>query len=192
MGKLKNENKKTLEWIFISILILITIIILTIFVKTKIKSNEIPSIFGYKPFVIMSGSMENELMEGDLALIKKVDVKELKVNDIIAFKDQDNYVVTHRIIKISNKNGKRSFITKGDNNNVKDTLVVKEENIEGIYKFKIKEFGKVVLFLQQPSTLLISLAIIIIGTMFIIVIDNIKLSKKERRELEELRKLNKE
>lgn len=185
---MKLKVGKIVEYIFICILILIVILMGIIFIKTKTNPEKIPSIFGYKPFIVMSGSMETELYKGDLVFIKNIKTSDLKEGDIIAFKDEDNYVITHRIVKAVNQNGNMEFITKGDSNNTNDNWKVTEEKVEGIYKFKISNLGSFVLFMQQPSTLIITLAIIIIGGLAFIVIDNEKLSEAERKELEEFRK----
>ena len=183
---------KTLKYLGYILLILLVMIFIWIFIQTKIKPNEIPSIFGYKPFIVLSGSMETEIYKGDLVIVKDIDASKLKKNDIIAFSDEDNYVVTHRIVNIVKKeNGKLEFITKGDNNNEEDSGTVKFEDVEGIYVKKISGFGNVILIMQKPITLGIILAfIILIGALWITSGNN-KLSKEEKIELERLRKTNK-
>ena len=183
-----NKVLMVLKYILLGILAFLAIICISVFIQTKINSDKIPSIFGYKPFIVLSGSMETELYKGDLAIIKKVDVNTLKENDIIAFREDKNYVVTHRIVNVIDNNGKTEFITKGDNNNTNDEGSVKLDYIEGKYVSKIKGLGNVLLVLQKPVTLFIVLAIIIIFGFLWIAIDNNKLSKDEREELEQLRK----
>ena len=182
---------KVLGYIVISVLVLLVILIGIVFVQKKTNPDEIPTILGYKPFIVLSGSMETELYKGDLAIVKNVDVNDLKVNDIIAFKDTDNYIVTHRIVEIIKDNGVTKFVTKCDNNNIKDSGYVEEDNIEGIYINKISGFGNVLLFMQKPSTLIVTLIIIAVGETIFILIDNSKLSLSDRKELEEYRRANK-
>lgn len=91
--------KKILSSLIIIILLIIVLISGIVFINSKKNPNEIPSIFGYEPFVVLSGSMETEIYKGDLVIVKKVEAKDLKENDIIAFRDDDNYVVTHRIVE---------------------------------------------------------------------------------------------
>lgn len=180
--------KKILNILVIIILVGIVILSGIVFINSKKNPNEIPSIFGYKPFVVLSGSMETEIYKGDLVIVKKIDAKDLKENDIIAFRDDENYVVTHRIVEKTENNGNIQFITKGDNNNIKDDGYVVASQIEGIYKFKIAGLGNVVMFMQRPSTLIITLVLIFAGGIAFIAIDNNKLSADERKELEEYRK----
>ena len=175
---------KIIKYFLITVLTFIALICMWVFVQTLTKPNEVPSIFGYKPFIVLSGSMETELYRGDLAIVKEVDVNSLKENDIIAFKDKDNYVVTHRIVKIE----KDKFITKGDNNNKVDSDPVSKSKIEGLCVYKISGLGSVLLVLQKPITLVIIIGIIIMVGIVWITIDSNKLSIEERKELEQLRK----
>ena len=177
-----------LKYCVLAVLIFLASIFVWIFIQTKISPDKIPSIFGYKPFIVLSGSMESELYRGDLAIVKNINADALKKKDIIAFRDEENYVVTHRIIDVINNNGEIAFVTKGDNNNAKDSGIVKAKNVEGIYISKISGFGNVLLVMQKPITLIITLIIIaVIGTLWIMLGNN-KLSKEEKLELERLRK----
>lgn len=91
--------KRILSMLLIVVSVIILLISGIVFIKSKKNQDEVPSIFGYKPFIVLSGSMATEICKGDLVIVKKVDAKELKENDIIAFRDNENYVVLHRIVK---------------------------------------------------------------------------------------------
>ena len=180
---------KVLKYLGFIILASLAFIFIWVFIQTKIRPNEIPSVFGYKPFIVLSGSMETEIYEGDLALVKVIDANKLKVNDIIAFRDDEKYVVTHRIVEIIKDNdGEVAFVTKGDNNNAKDEGTVKLKDVEGIYVKKISGFGNVILVMQKPVTLAITLVIIVLIGLLWISSSNNKLTKEEKLELERLRK----
>ena len=88
--------------IFLPILIINTILI----IKSYTNPNEAPNVFGFKPFIVLSGSMEPTIMTGDIAIIKSCNKDELKEGDIIAFRNGTS-VITHRIIEISEKNGEK-------------------------------------------------------------------------------------
>lgn len=187
---MKSENisfGKILSWIFISILVFIVIIIGIVFIQTKLKPDKVPSIFGYKPFIVLSGSMETEIYKGDLVVVKNVDENELKKDDIIAFRDKEDYVVTHRIVEVIN-DGEVKFVTKGDNNNISDVGYVTLDNIEGVYVFKLSGVGNILLILQKPITLMFIIVIIFIGGFLWIAYDKGKMSKSDREELENYRR----
>ena len=130
-----NKNSKIMHSIekIISILIYIIIIPiiifnLTIMIKSYINPTEIPDFFGLKSFVIVSESMESTIMKGDAIFIKKVNQDELKINDIISFHNKDE-IITHRIVKVIEENGKTKYITKGDNNRREDKEHITYEKI---------------------------------------------------------------
>ena len=179
---------KVLKYIGLSILILLAVTFAYIFIQSKVFPDKVPSLFGYKPFIVLSGSMETELYKGDLAIVKRIDPKELKVQDIIAFREEKNRVVTHRIVEINTENGEVRFTTKGDNNNKNDDGFVKFDQVEGRYVCKIKGLGSVVLVMQKPLTLITILGLIVIFGVLWIVLGNNKLSAEERKELDQLRK----
>ena len=159
--------KKVLKSILIVILVLILMINLTVLIKGKIFKNKVPSIFGYKPFIVMSGSMENVFESGDLIITKVVDTDSLKKGDIIAYRDSGNTITTHRIYKEVKRKGKTCFETKGDINNSKDSGIVCAKKVEGKYIKKIPKLGGALLFLQEPIGFVIMMVLIVIICLLI-------------------------
>ena len=115
-----------------NIIILIILVILAILFAI--------GIFPIKPIAIATGSMEKELMVGDVAIIQKVDAKDIVVGDIIEY-TEDNHSVVHRVIQKKQVNGIYYFITKGDNNNTADSGYVTEKQVIGKVIFKIRYIG---------------------------------------------------
>jgi signal peptidase len=76
--------------------------------------------------MILSGSMENELMTGSTVIVKKT--KDVKENDIIFFITKDGTPVIHRYIA-TDEAGK--FITKGDANPKEDLEKVELDQVQG-------------------------------------------------------------
>ena len=140
----KKWYQKFSNWLFILVLlILIPILAANIYIMIQANSNKdkVPDVFGYKPFIVLSGSMETKIHVGDLIITKLVDPKTLKEKDVIAFRDEENTVTTHRIIEIVEKDGEKYFITKGDNNDSQDQNMVSYDDVEGIYITRIPGFG---------------------------------------------------
>ena len=167
-----------------------------ILINSYAKPNEVPSFFGWKPFIVLSGSMETQILPGDVVVVKEIDAKKLKENDIIAFKDDDNIVITHRIIEIiKDENGNTKYKTKGDNNNDEDDRFVRPEQIEGIYKFRIGKLGNLALFVQTPVGMVICISIPLILLLLLQWKESLKegkVKKDTQKEIEELRKQNEE
>lgn len=97
-------------------------------------------LFPLKPVVILSGSMKPTLKEGDLLIIKKCNINEVKPNDIIEF-NKGKYNVVHRAIKVVNNNNDINLITKGDNNTNEDDFLITNENLRGCFSIKIPYVG---------------------------------------------------
>ena len=188
--------KKILTSIIMIILCSILFVSGVILINSYIKPNEVPSFFGWKPFIVLSGTMETQIMTGDVAVVKKIDANELKENDIIAFKDDDNIVITHRIIEIiKDENGNTKYKTKGDNNNDEDDGFVRPEQIEGIYKFRIGKLGNLALFIQTPVGMVVCISIPLLLLLLLQWKESLKegkVKKDTQKEIEELRKQNEE
>lgn len=154
--------KKILYYILFLVIVLPFLIFnLTLIIKSKLYPDKIADFMGYKPFIVMSGSMETTINIGDLVIVKKVNSSSIHIGDIIAFKN-GNIVISHRVKEIINDSGTYKFKTKGDNNNVADDFIVNSDAIEGIFVNKIPGLGSILLFLGKPIGLLMVILVIII------------------------------
>lgn len=157
----KNNKMKKFANILFLILLSIIAIFCTIIIAEKIFcKDKTPSLFGYKNFIVLSGSMEPQLSVGDIVFIKET--TDIKVNDIITFRI-DNGEVTHRVIEIRDEDGEKLYKTKGDANNSEDDELVKLSDIEGKYIFKIAWLGNIILFLKTKIGIGLLIAVLIIG-----------------------------
>lgn len=169
---------KVIKMFFISILVLLVTINVILVFKTIFRPKEIPGIFGYKPLIVLSGSMSPTFNYGDLIVIKDVDKNTLEVGDIVSFKDNKKNITTHRINGISSI-GKNCFKTKGDSNNTKDLGIVCYKDIEGKYLYRIVGLGSVILFIQSPIGFIILMSLIIMICIYVYLSEPKK--KKEKK-----------
>ena len=154
--------KKILYYVLFLVIVLPFLIFnLTLIIKSKLYPDKIADFMGYKPFIVMSGSMETTINIGDLVIVKKVNSSSIHIGDIIAFKN-GNIVISHRVKEVINDSGTYKFKTKGDNNNVTDDFIVNSDAIEGIFVNKIPGLGSILLFLGKPIGLLMVILVIII------------------------------
>lgn len=158
------------------ILIPILVINLWIMFQSKTDSDKVPSVFGYKPFIVLSGSMESDIHKGDLIITKKTDPSKLDIGDVIAFRDAENTITTHRIIEIVVNGGENYFITKGDNNSTQDLNLVALDDVEGIYVGRIPGIGSMMDSLSKPTTIMI----LVVGITIIFIIGFMISTKKQR------------
>ncbi|MBR3760739.1 MAG: signal peptidase I [Ruminococcus sp.] len=140
------------------ILVPILIINITLIIKSHTNKDDVPKIGGYCPLIVLTGSMEPEIKDGDLIIVKQIDGDDVKVGDVISFFDPEstsNSVLTHRVTEIVEENGSLSFRTKGDANNTEDKMAVPEDELVGIYKSRIPGAGNVAMFMQSTAGLVI-------------------------------------
>jgi len=188
--------KKIISIVVLIILLPILFVNGVILINSYIHPDEIPSFFGWKPFIVLSGSMETEIFAGDLVI-----VNEIKENDIIAFK-QGDIVITHRVIEIIEEDGVTKFKTKGDNNNTEDNGYISQEQVEGLYQFKISRLGNLAMFTQTPTGMVVCLSIPLGLLVIIQMVDSCNNKKQEKenynreknlqKEVERLKKQNEE
>jgi len=136
-----------------------------------------PMIFGYKPLVVLTGSMEPVLKVGSVVYYTKVSTNELKAGDIITFTEKDGTIVSHRIDKVNEK----TFTTKGDANNTIDANEVEFENVLGKdTNFSIPFIGYYIKFMND-HLLMVGIPIgIILVLEFLLCNKDFDKDKKER------------
>ena len=171
----------------ICLLLVVLAINISIIIQANKNKDKVPQVFGYKPFVVLSGSMNPEIKVGDLVLVKEVDVNELKEKDIIAYRDAKDKVTTHRIVQVINDEGNLSFITKGDANNAEDAAIDASQ-VEGKYEKRYPGIGNAIIFIQQPLGFAVVVLSIFIICMLMYMVQNKNLNKKIKFESEEERK----
>ncbi|MBE3137077.1 MAG: signal peptidase I [Thermoplasmata archaeon] len=103
---------------------------------------------GVKPTVIYSGSMSPALEVGDIALVQKVDIATIKPGDVIQFL-QENVTILHRVVRITETEGKTLYITQGDANDDPDSQPVPPNYILGKSVFTIPKLGWVQIFIKD-------------------------------------------
>lgn len=174
--------KKILKYILniLFYLILAFLIYTSFSIVAATKRGEQPKIFGYKFYVVLTGSMKPNIEPGDLIVTKEISADEISCGDIITFKvDGVDSVTTHRVKEIMDSKEEISFITQGDANNIIDKNPVLEDDIQGKVVKVIPDAGKVVDFIK--NNLIIVLAVIIGIFILIIIItifiDGLKKSK---------------
>ena len=137
--------KQTIQKIFL--IIIIFILLFTLYSKFILK-EELIKLYNTAILVVLTGSMEPTIKSGEMIIIKEQ--TDYNVDDIVTYKEDRNFFVTHRIInKYENK-----YETKGDNNNLIDETIDKDQ-IEGKVIYHSKVCGFFILYLLKPITLIV-------------------------------------
>ena len=86
----------------------------------------IPVLWGKRPLVVISGSMEPILKVGGILYYEKINLDDFMKDDILVYQ-LNEHIVSHRIVNIN----EYGFETKGDNNNSNDSYIVDKNNVIG-------------------------------------------------------------
>lgn len=162
--------------------ILFYIVIAVIIISTVVSSfkgfisGQEVTLGGYGAFTIESDSMNPVIKTGSLVIYKKVEPQEISVGDIISYYKSKDEIETHRVIEILDENN-RSFITKGDANDIADSLQVPDFNVIGRVETNIPYLGAICHFLQTGVGIM---SFISITLLVILVIDFITKNKENK------------
>ncbi len=140
---------------------------------------------GYKPFIVLTGSMEPVFYSGDLVMVKEVEADSLQVGDVIAFRE-GTAVITHRIVQVEGADQELRFITKGDNNNVNDRRPVTVEQLEGVYLYRISKLGNFAMFMQTPVGMALFIALPLLSFILYDILRRTLFERKKAQRTKEL------
>ena len=131
----------------------------TMIVKGWVNKDEVPSIGGVSPLIVLTDSMDPVIKSGDIILTKQIEGEDVVKGDVISFFDpagNGTSVVTHRVVDIKTEKGEIFFQTKGDANNIEDRRWVSENALVGKWtERRIPLVGHVALFMQSTVGLLL-------------------------------------
>lgn len=168
------------------LIIIIIIFLLNICYSKIILKDSLIKVFGKAFVIVTTGSMEPEIKSGELIIISEEN--RYYKGDIVTYEDDENFLVTHRIVNID----ENKFIAKGDSNNIND-----EENLNSSIKGKViyhsKMLGNFVLYFLKPIVVIYIIIFVGINIYFCIIEkninDNMQLKNtKEKSKSEEISK----
>lgn len=155
--------KKTKKWLSkITSFIIYGLLLATVLVVVSSKiTGGTPQLFGHEFLTVLSGSMEPGIQTGSIISVSPVKKPIVfKKGDVITFKaaDAPNTLITHRIIEVQQADSSVQYITKGDNNDSRDTLPVPAANIVAQYDhFTIPYVGYLFTFIKSKMGAVITL-----------------------------------
>lgn len=147
--------------------------------------NQTIKVFQFKPYVVITESMEPVLNVDDMIIVYNPNLDKLEEGDIITFRADINYdgtkeVITHYIDSITyDDQDERVYRTIRHDGVVPDTWILRDADIIGVYGFKIPQLGVLVTFLRSPFGIVaLSVNVLIIIGIVILVKTGKKESKK--------------
>ncbi|MBY3623248.1 signal peptidase I [Acinetobacter sp. CUI P1] len=161
--------KKMISNTLSSIMLVIFILLVVAVVLSKASGGE-PAFFGYQIKSVLSGSMEPGIQTGSIVALKPGgDMNRFKKGDVITFRNEENLLITHRVVEatMNNATGEAMYRTKGDNNDAPDMNPTSSTNVVAEYtgvtvpyvgyamNFAVSKAGSVVLMIVPGLMLLL-------------------------------------
>lgn len=205
MEKQNDMTKKQKAWKITSLVINILSIIIMAFATFIVVNSLVSKDRGYTVYfgkayaVVLSNSMAEDLtrwdnfQEGDVIAFRVLSDQEkdnLQVGDVITFWDHSYSTVdvlnTHRIVEIQVVDGKKQFITQGDNPEMcpgPDGTPRTMSDVQGVYAGKSPFFGRILTFLQSRTGfavfIVVPCALIVIYCLTLVVLNLMKYAKSK-------------
>lgn len=175
----KNSKSDLKDYIKTGFFYLIIVVLgLYIAINIFMPENTV-KVFGFKPYVVITDSMEPVISVNDLIVVTNPKVDELVEEDIITFYADINFdgekeIVTHYIYSI-NENAEGDLVFKTHRyfdegaEVFSDYWVIGEDDVLGQHSFTISYVGAVVQFVKSPfgiAAMVVNLGIIV-GIVYI-------------------------
>jgi signal peptidase I len=103
----------------------------------------LPNVAGWHSFTVLSGSMEPAIHTGDIVMVRPVSPAELRVGDVVTFKDPADRarLITHRLSSFRARSGSFEMVTRGDANNTPERWSVPASGRLGRVAYRVPYAG---------------------------------------------------
>jgi signal peptidase len=172
--------------VFLALAVTLILSLVISFVRDKT-----PTILGIGMFVVLSPSMEDTIMEGDM-IFMDTSYDALEEGDIIAFErpDRPDIIITHRIVSIDETDDGYIITTKGDNNDASLGFETgfSEEHVIGKYIGRSAFMGFLyTLFFQNRFGLIFGALVFVFVILMVMEIHHLigLMDEKSKRERDE-------
>ena len=136
-----------------------------------------PMLLGYRPVMVLSGSMEPAYHVGSILYYKGTEFEDIKEGDVITFQAGEDTLVTHR--DTAKDEADKTFITKGDANDTEDGSPVKYSQVAGVASPRSIPFaGYFIDWGKKPVVIAGMAGVIIIS----VILDSLFPEKKRKKE----------
>ncbi len=119
---------------------------------------------GYRPVVILTGSMGDTAPPGSLIVAEPRSAATIDVGDIVVMQRPDEPLITHRVIEIETNRRSRFAITQGDANEAPDAAPYPLDGEQLVARWIHPELGRWALTVFQPGP---ALAVVAVATVVI-------------------------
>jgi len=139
-------GKSTLQkiWSIVSAVLFYGVLLCLVGGAFLLSRGDKKPILGYSFMNVLTWSMQSEIPQGSLVILKEADPGAIEISDDITFMRDADTPVTHRVIGIIEDfegSGERGFETQGIDNDAPDFEIVRAENVIGRVKVHIPRAG---------------------------------------------------
>lgn len=132
-----SPEKNNIGWLKTSAMVFVLVVLAVLFgigLTSFLRGTE-PTILGHQLIIVTSGSMEPVFNTGSIILINTKNSDNFSEEDIVMFRFPENpqINITHRIIEVVDNENGTTYLTKGDNNDYADNLLITDDDIVGQY-----------------------------------------------------------
>jgi signal peptidase len=112
----------------------------------------VPYLFGERSLTVLSGSMEPQLHVGDVVVVDQVPPLEVRVGDIVTFRDPDDAsrLITHRVREMDVDGTEVQFVTKGDANTSVEHWKITTDGTIGRVRYHVWRLGYLMFWIRSP------------------------------------------
>lgn len=137
-----------------------------------------PMVAGYRPMVVLSGSMEPTYPVGCVMYYKHQPFSNIQAGDVITIQIDDNgSYVTHRITQKNELS--QTFVTKGDANPTEDPEPVSYDRVVGVaLKYKVPYAGYAVSYIKDIKVIGTLVGLLLLNIILDLVTGKKKSDKK--------------
>jgi signal peptidase I len=102
-----------------------------------------PMAVGWRPFTVLSGSMEPAISTGDVVLDERIEPMDVRLGDVVTFRDPEDSsrLITHRVLDARARENALVVVTKGDANNTSERWSVPLDGEIGRVAFRVPALG---------------------------------------------------
>ena len=175
--------KKILKILYYILIVFCVLLIMIIVMQKITESNK--SVFGYRLFVVISGSMVPKYNMGEVVVCKETPVNEIKLGDSIVYKGKEGEIagktVMHEVVDIQkDENNNYLFYAKGLTNEEEDPTIVREQ-IYGVVKWKSKILTEAYKWATNARLSFLILFILVVNVFL-----SFKSGRKEKKQIKPL------
>ncbi len=142
----------------------------------------LPIIIGFKPYIILSGSMEPEIQTGSLCFLEG-DTSNLQIGDVVGYRLNKDVTVVHRIIDFTEDGG---VLTKGDNNDSADIATINRDQIVGTVKWSVPQVGYLTKWMQTKQGIIVCAVFAVVAFLSSFFTDTAEARSRKKALVEEV------